>query len=253
MTGQDSYSVAQAERFGWSSLGDLNSERLAFLESHLPEGSVLDLGCGPGGWSRWMSSRGHRVVSVDAQSIYLQAAQGLDRRIQASALQLPFRDSCIDSIVCMDVLEHLDDDLAAIREMRRIARKRILLTLPREDATLDRYNLTFLHWQDRTHRRAYTEESVRDLLHAAGCHGFTILPELSIPWTGMARELGLPRDTLANRVRRARATILDLLARPRDGAGRADRIHRAVMKSALSGVMFPETPSGLAVVVELRS
>ena len=252
MTDRDSYSVEQAVRFGWSSLGELNKERVAFLESHLPEGSVLDLGCGPGGWSRWMSERGHHVVSLDAQRIYLDAAQGMDRRVQASALQLPFRDACLDSVVCMDVLEHLDDDLAAIREMRRVARKRLLLTLPRGDDSLDRYNLTFLHWQDRTHRRAYTEESLRDLLHAAGCDRFTIVPELAIPWAGLVRELALPRETFGNRLRRARASFLDILSRPRDASGRGDRIHRAVMKSALSSVRFPETPSGLAVVVDLR-
>lgn len=251
MTDHDSYSVEQAERFGWSSLGALNEERVSFLSGNLPTGSVLDLGCGPGGWSLWMASQGRWVVSLDAQRIYLQDRE-VPRRVQASAERLPLADRSVDSVVCMDVLEHLDDDLGALREMVRVARKRVLLTVPREDPILDGFNLTFLHWQDRTHRRAYTEAAVRSLLERAGCHRYRIVPELSVPWRPMLRALVRPRNTLPNRLRHLLVGISDLLARPGASQGRRQRIEARVMRGLLAPLAMPELPTGLAVVVELE-
>lgn len=245
----DGYSLEQAERFGWSSLtGRLHPERLAFLAEDLPSaGSVLDVGCGPGGWSAWMVERGHRVVSCDAQAEFLRSAPAALSRIQADAARLPFPDRSFDAVVCLDVLEHIEDDLAALRELMRVARRRVLIAVPRRDDSLDRFNLTFLHWQDRTHRRAYREQDLQALLAAAGSARNRVRGELALPL----------RDMLAALVRiNPGHDLPELLRRSPLPPWRRDHSTASIdaaNRRILSALEFPVVHTGLVAVLDLET
>ncbi len=41
-----------------------------------------------------------------------------------------FSDSSIDTVVCMEVLEHLEDDIEGFHELLRVAKKRVIVTVP---------------------------------------------------------------------------------------------------------------------------
>lgn len=96
-------------------------------------GSVLDVGCGEG----FVTARlpGGRVVGVDPDARALEAAA---RRVpagefhRAAVTALPFDDGAFDLVVCTQVLEHLEDPAAALRELRRVARGAVLVTVPHE-------------------------------------------------------------------------------------------------------------------------
>ncbi len=60
-----------------------------------------------------MHRRFPRVISMDIEPIST-------RQIKGNFEVLPFRDDCFDLIVCLDVMEHVKDDLAALREMRPV-------------------------------------------------------------------------------------------------------------------------------------
>jgi hypothetical protein len=51
----------------------------------------------------------------------------------ARAEQLPFPENYVDTIVCVEVLEHLlkDDAVRALKQFERIARQRIIVTVPK--------------------------------------------------------------------------------------------------------------------------
>jgi ubiquinone/menaquinone biosynthesis C-methylase UbiE len=63
-----------------------------------------------------------------------QAGQSFDslRLAVASAENLPWRRASFDTILCTHVLEHLRKPQAALAELRRVARKRIIIVLPKE-------------------------------------------------------------------------------------------------------------------------
>ena len=82
---------------------------------------ALDVGCGAGGFLDGLADLAEQVVAIDTS--WANAA-GSSRRgfscIAASGAELPFEDSSFDLVCLFDVLEHLDDDGAALREVRRV-------------------------------------------------------------------------------------------------------------------------------------
>ena len=95
--------------------------------------SVLDVGCGEGHVTARLP--GARIVGVDPDPRALEAAA---RRVpagefrRAAVTALPFDDGAFDLVVCTQVLEHLEDPAAALDELRRVARRAVLVTVPHE-------------------------------------------------------------------------------------------------------------------------
>lgn len=97
-------------------------------------GSVLELGCGTGGFLGVLGERFERVVAVDAYGESLSAAAQRDGRatlVQADVLCVPLCDHQFDLVVALDVLEHVEG-LTFLREAARLARSggRLLLSVP---------------------------------------------------------------------------------------------------------------------------
>jgi SAM-dependent methyltransferase len=81
------------------------------------------VGAGQGSFTRLLEERGFSVTSTDVTD---EAVDVLKRVVagpvvRADASSLPFGDSEFDAVVAGEVLEHIDDDLRAVREMRRVA------------------------------------------------------------------------------------------------------------------------------------
>lgn len=175
-----SYSLENAERFGWSSMGgELNVERVSHLDRFLVGKRVLEAGCGGGGYVDFLSRKGLEVVGVDRHEQFIQNApkQGFrGEYIQADVTNLPFGDKTFDCTYSFDVLEHVDD-LLAIRELARVTVRRLIFTVPLVDDAVRKYGLTFPTYTDPTHLRYYTEASVRDLCENVSHSGVTIIPE----------------------------------------------------------------------------
>jgi 2-polyprenyl-3-methyl-5-hydroxy-6-metoxy-1,4-benzoquinol methylase len=97
----------------------------------MPE-SVLDAGCGEGELLRRGVLRpGVRVVCLDQSLDALAEAPSPDR-VRGLVEALPFKTGSFDVVLCMEVLEHLPQPAAAIRELARVARKAVVLSVPHE-------------------------------------------------------------------------------------------------------------------------
>lgn len=108
------------------------------LSPHLePNDRVLEVGCGPGYSTRridqWKS--GMQLVGGDVSASLLQHAQQLNpdvRFLRESVYSLPHPDKSIDVALLLEVLEHLERPDTALAELRRVVRRRLLLSTPRE-------------------------------------------------------------------------------------------------------------------------
>ena len=105
----------------------------AYLLPHLRAGQrLLDLGCGPGTITADLAAlvAPGTVVAVDAAAGILDEARSTvgasgSRNVvfeQADALALPYPDGHFDVVHAHQVLQHLPDPVADLREMRRVCR-----------------------------------------------------------------------------------------------------------------------------------
>ena len=72
-----------------------------------------------------------RPVCLDLRPASL-AEVAVPHRVCASVLALPFAARSFDVVTCLEVLEHLDDPAAAARELARVARRAVVVSVPFE-------------------------------------------------------------------------------------------------------------------------
>lgn len=163
-----------------------------------PNPRILDVGCGTGANLKMLRAYGKAEgVDISPQAVDFCRERGLDSVKLGAAEQLPYENGSFELVTALDVVEHLDDDVAGLREMRRVLVRdgRVLLFVPA---------FMFL-WgvQDdvSNHRRRYT---LPGLLKAVEAAGFSVewssyanisffLPVLAV--RSVMRWLGLRADT----------------------------------------------------------
>jgi SAM-dependent methyltransferase len=126
---------------------------------------ILDVGCGTGANLLMLSEYGDAEgVDISTDALAFCRERGLDQVKVGAGEELPYDDATFDLVTALDVVEHMDDDLAGLREMRRVLRPggRVLLFVP-----------TFMFlWgvQDdvSNHRRRYRLPELRRVLEQAG-------------------------------------------------------------------------------------
>jgi SAM-dependent methyltransferase len=126
---------------------------------------ILDAGCGTG-TNLLEYRRLGEVHGVDAfpEAIELCRERGLDDVVEAPVEQLPFEPDSFDLIFATDVIEHLEDDVLALRELHRVAAAgaRLILTVPAYPWLWSDHDVS-VH-----HKRRYTADALRDSVLAAG-------------------------------------------------------------------------------------
>jgi SAM-dependent methyltransferase len=96
--------------------------------------SVCDIGCGTGALLTRICKGHPNLLRITGVDFVIDDAAALPNveYIAAKIEQLPFADAEFDTVVCTHVIEHVLDYRRAIMELRRVARKRIIIVVPRE-------------------------------------------------------------------------------------------------------------------------
>jgi SAM-dependent methyltransferase len=180
----DTYSLENARKFQWSSVtGNLNVERVSYLNRFLMGDRILDAGCAGGAYSEYLRSKGFDVIGVDKTLEFLEVIPDNHRHFykQADILNLPFEDGYFDCTYCFDVLEHVDD-LSALKELIRVTKRRVIVTVPHENhGILQSSSLTLSTYQDCTHLRYYNPDSLRQLIQTVITTNCEIFGEVRVP------------------------------------------------------------------------
>lgn len=96
--------------------------------------SVLDVGIGNGALVNMLmkSDNFNRIVGIDIkQNDFLELLDNIDFKIM-NVLDLSFQDNEFDTVICMEVLEHLEikDFYTGLSELRRVAKDKLVVTVP---------------------------------------------------------------------------------------------------------------------------
>jgi SAM-dependent methyltransferase len=134
------------------------------LSAQNSELRILDVGCGTGA-NLEMLARFGRSEGVDVSDDALAYCRAKGLKVHKGlAEKLPFEDESFDLVTALDVVEHLDDDVAGLREMNRVMKNtgRALIFVP---AFMWLWGV-----QDdvSNHRIRYTKKQIVERLENAG-------------------------------------------------------------------------------------
>lgn len=112
---------------------DLNRACLERILAEIEGPDVLDAGCGRGHLARLIAGAdpGKRVIGVDLAPPAADGAPNLGF-VEGWLGSLPFPDKSFDTVLCTHTLEHILDIDGAVADLRRLARRRLILVVPRE-------------------------------------------------------------------------------------------------------------------------
>ncbi|GAB3598619.1 class I SAM-dependent methyltransferase [Angustibacter peucedani] len=128
-------------------------------------GRALDVGAAGGGNTRVLRDLGWNATALEygAEGAGVARERGL-ATLRGDATALPVADRSLDLVVAFDVLEHLDDDDAAVREVHRVLRPggHYLVAVPCDP------RLWSAHDEAVGHVRRYTRATLGSLLTRGG-------------------------------------------------------------------------------------
>lgn len=173
---------------------------------------VLEVGSGVGTYTKMLANREH-VVATDIDEWHLDrlaltfhdcpnvTVKRLDLNQFNSA---DFKDDAIDSILCMNVLEHVEDDEGALRRFNEMLSVggRVVLFVPAEPALYGEVD------RQLGHHRRYTKEGLRGIVERAG---FRVVEQASMNAVGMLGWFVRARVTKSARLSRWDTRLFDLM------------------------------------------
>lgn len=137
---------------------------------------ILDVGCGEGFTMRELREEGVKasMVGIDYSPVALAWSQA--NGVAQSPLNvadvhhLPFPDNSFDLVLCLEVLEHLLDSTQGLRELLRVARDHVLVSVPHEPFFRGANFLRGKHLRalgnDPEHLHTYSGRALRRLVAA---------------------------------------------------------------------------------------
>jgi len=157
----------QFENYYWWHVG--RSEIIyKLLTTYLPPTSsfdILDVGCGTGINLSILAKFG-RVIGIDSSKAALKFAgkRGFKNLRQGRAEKLPFSNNSFDLVCGLDLIEHIRDDLKALKEFHRVLKNMgfLLITAPAYQFIWSEHDEALHHF------RRYTLSELHRKLNLAG-------------------------------------------------------------------------------------
>jgi SAM-dependent methyltransferase len=152
---------------------------IRFLRA-LPQGRVLDVGCGSGDWLNLMTGLGWRGVGVDFDGNAVKIAQARGLEVTCGALeQQNYPDESFDAVTLSHVIEHLPDPVGTLVECARVLKKGGALVVLTPNASSLSHRLFKQDWrglEPPRHLHIFSNQSLPTLLSRAGLKNVTLHP-----------------------------------------------------------------------------
>jgi ubiquinone/menaquinone biosynthesis C-methylase UbiE len=168
------------------------------IKTHYGENAglrILDVGCGTGAMLDELASFGS-VTGADfaPEALAFCRARGDHYPLARADIRcLPFADNSFDVITAMDIIEHIDNDKAALMELHRVLKPggRVFATVPAFQSLWSEHDEALHHY------RRYTAPQFKDLFQRVGFTvgkmSYTITSLFPLIWTYRQISKRLPK------------------------------------------------------------
>lgn len=165
--------LANREKTYWWHIG-----RLKIIESYLRQAKnnsgdvkILNVGCGTGGTIATLESYGKTDnVDISDEAIKFMSSNGHRGVVKVDGIELPFDSKTYDIVGAFDVLEHIDEQVDALMEWKRVIKDSgaIVITVPAYQWLWSGHDIA-LH-----HKRRYTVKRLAEAGKKAGLRPYKI-------------------------------------------------------------------------------
>ncbi len=146
----------------------------------VPQGRLLDVGCGSGEWLLAMRQRGWTVEGVDFDDGAVKLARQMGLKVECGSLEEQnYPDDYFDAVTLNHVIEHVPDPVRTLAECRRILKpKGKLILFTPNNASLG-HRIFKEYWrglEPPRHLHIFSMKSMHRALVRAGFQEMTLLP-----------------------------------------------------------------------------
>ena len=114
---------------------DLNEECLSGILNAATGSSALDIACGKGLLSKMLAEKGFEVTACDFLDVLSPSfAHDKVSFVRADICSLDFEDKSFDTVISAHTIEHIENIFSAVSELRRVARKKLIIVVPKQRA-----------------------------------------------------------------------------------------------------------------------
>lgn len=181
-------------------LSPVYRNKMNFVKENIKSGKrILDVGCGYGEHKKAIKGKA-KIYGLDIDKYALTEQK---RIVCANAKKIPFKRNNFETVICVDVIEHIDKDNEVIQEIRRVLKKngKLIITVPNKNFpfTYDPINAFLRIFEKHIaigmwgwgHLRLYSEKEINFLLNKNGfriikiekrSHAFVGLVFNYFPW-----------------------------------------------------------------------
>jgi ubiquinone/menaquinone biosynthesis C-methylase UbiE len=144
-----------------------------------PSSTVIDVGCGEGGFIGFCAQRGAEVIFVDRDEAKVNATADRIKNFGARAYRaivsdcspIPLEDGTGDIVLCTEVLEHVADPMVFLKEVIRVAKPGAMLLITVPDARSEKFVAATAppsYFEKPNHIRIFHADEFRELILEAG-------------------------------------------------------------------------------------
>jgi 2-polyprenyl-3-methyl-5-hydroxy-6-metoxy-1,4-benzoquinol methylase len=130
-------------------------------------GSILDIGCGVGAYMNELNKFGFKCTGIEYNLQYVEKCQSQGLVVEhMNAKKLNFGDNSFDTVLMIEVLEHVEEPQQALMEAFRVSTLNVIISVPNIDVLpiMSKYQVVPWHLLEATHVNFFTPVILDNLL-----------------------------------------------------------------------------------------
>lgn len=142
------------------------------------EGPILDLGCHSGTFTNVVLSKAktQQIYGIDISPSAIKLATKripYGKFMVADAAKLPFKDSFFEAVYCLEMLEHVDDPIMVLKEVKRVLKKngKLFILVPSDNKLFKLvwflWTMYYPHWR-HAHVQSYNKGILEQVISQLG-------------------------------------------------------------------------------------